>query len=249
MTISEVSEILSFPEEHIRLYIKQDLIPGIKRNAKEPDVSEKELTYIKRVIILRRLRWRFIDIANYMHGKDALYKTAESIAYLMEKDYEHKIRPDFYIFTKQIADEKNPQLDTDRYWELINTSEELKNNIVEPELNLRSFIMTDHPNGYIQKDPNSMSIKNTVILLSIVFLIAGIITFIEHRTIFSVLNSYCEAATVLCAVMLFKTLVFFMRRILGARICHGFVAVIVIVLSLVVSVASVIPLIILSNKF
>ncbi len=173
MDISEAAKLLSFPEDHIRLYIKQDLIPGINRNDKSPNITQQDIVHIKRVIILRRLRWRFIDIASYMYGKDCLYKIAESIAKLMNNDYEHKIRPDFYILTKQIADEKNPQLDTDRYWELINTSEELKNNIVEPELNLRSFIMTDHPNVYIQKDPNSMSIKNTVILLSIVFFDCG----------------------------------------------------------------------------
>ena len=244
MNISDVSDLLSFPSEHIQLYIKLDLIPGIKRNSKNPDISEKELTHIKRVIILRRLRWRFIDIANYMHGKDALYKTAGRIAYLMEKDYEHKIRPDFYIFTKQIADEKNPQLDTDRYWELINNSNELKYDIVEPELNLKKFILADHPKGYIS-DANQATVKSTVSFLLVIFSLVAALDFIKNRSIATALASAYEVVIAFCAITIFKVLLFFARRFLGARICHGFVAVITIILCTIVSLAAVLPLIFL----
>lgn len=247
MTISEIANILNFPEEHIRLYIKQDLVPGIKRNAKNPIISETELTYIKRVIVLRRLRWRFVDIAGYMHGKECLYKTAECISKFMNNDYEHKIRPDFYILTKQIADEKNPQLDADRYLDLINNSDELKNDIVEPELNLKTFIMTDHPKGYIQQNPSDISIKNSVVFLSILFLILGIIDFIKNRSITVALDSICQAATIFFAVTIFKASIFIMRRLLGARICHGFMAVMAIILCLAIAIAAVFPFILLNN--
>ena len=244
MQISEVANLLSFPEDHIRLYIKQDLIPGIKRSDKSPDITERDIVYIKRVIILRRLRWRFIDIAGYMHGKASLFKTAESIAKLMNANYERKIRPDFYILTKQIADEKNPQLDTDRYWELINNSDELRNDFVEPELNLKKFILSDHPKGYIS-DANKATVKSTVSFLLCIFLLVAVLDFIKNRSILTALSSVYVGVIAFCAITIFKVLLFFARRFLGAKIFHGFVAVITIILCIIVSLAAVLPLIFL----
>ena len=79
MQISEVADLLSFPEDHIRLYRKQNLIPGIKRSDKSPNITEQDIISIKRIIFLRRLRWRFVDIAGYIHGKNSLFKTVECV--------------------------------------------------------------------------------------------------------------------------------------------------------------------------
>ena len=54
MQISEVADLLSFPEDHIRLYRKQNLIPRIKRSDKSPNITEQDIISIKRIIILRR---------------------------------------------------------------------------------------------------------------------------------------------------------------------------------------------------
>ena len=249
MTLSEVANILKFPEEHIRLYIKQDLIPEIKRNTKEPNISEKDLTYIKRVIVLRRLRWRFIDIASYTHGKDTLFGIAEHIAYLMEKDYKDKVRPDFLILTKQIANEKNPQLDADRYIDLINNSDELKDNIVEPELNLKSFILADFPRGYIQNMLPNRSIKNTILFGLVVCLIISILEFIQSKALSNSIDVFFQTCISFIGIVIFIALIYFFRRFFGARILQGFLAVVWTILCLLLAIAAVVPLIALLNLF
>lgn len=249
MTINEIADLLDFPKEHIQLYIKLDLIPGIRRDSKNPNIMSKELTYIKRVIILRRLRWRFVDIASYMHGRSALHETAGRIARMMENDYEFKVRPDFLILTKQIADEKAPQLDADRYWKLISESNELKDVIVEPELNFRAFFLSDFPQGYIQSPSSTGSFKNTAIYGFIICLICGIISFIKNRSLGEVLNIFSEIAVTVFAFILCMFLLFLSRRILGAKICHGFVAVLVTILCIIVAIGAVSPLLFLLSLF
>ncbi len=249
MTINEVADLLDFPKEHIRLYIKLDLIPGIKRNTKNPDISGKELTYIKRAIILRRLRWRFVDIASYMHGRTALHKTAENIAKLMEDDYEFKIRPDFLILTKQIADESNAHLDADRYWDLISKSNELKNETYEPELNFLTFISTDFPQGYVQSKSSPRSLKNTAIYGLIICLIFGVISFIKNRSLIDLLNCFSEIAITVFAFVLCMFLLFLSRRVFGAKNCHGFVAVLVTILCIIIAIGAASLLLILITLF
>lgn len=121
MKIHEVEAQLGISKANIRFYEKQGLLcPGRKEN-KYREYADTDVERLKTIVILRKLGIPVENIGKILNGElnfqDAIRENIAKLETQIEQ-LEGSMN-----LSRQIAQEQEPKLDTDRYWDIIRQKE------------------------------------------------------------------------------------------------------------------------------
>lgn len=121
MKINEVEERLGISKANIRFYEKQGLVSPARSVNGYRDYSEEDVSRLQSVIVLRKLGIPVQDIEKIQSGELQLQQAIEANIAQLEAQIE-QLNGSLQL-SRQIAREQTPQLDTPRYWALIQEKE------------------------------------------------------------------------------------------------------------------------------
>ena len=121
MQINEVEERLGIPKATIRFYEKTGLICPDRRSNNYREYSENDVLQLQNIVILRKLGISVEDIIKIQHEETTLQQAVNSNIRQLEAQIE-QLEGSLKL-SKLISQEGEEQLDTDRYWNLIQEQE------------------------------------------------------------------------------------------------------------------------------
>ncbi len=123
MKINEAEQLLGITKANIRFYEKEGLLSPSRNESGYRDYSEADIRQLKQIVILRKLGIPVQQIGDILDGalplQDALKDNIESLNAQIET------LNGALALTKQLRQENQDTLDTERYWDLIRTQETL----------------------------------------------------------------------------------------------------------------------------
>lgn len=176
MQINEVEERLGIPKATIRFYEKTGLICPDRRSNNYREYSEEDVLQLQNIVILRKLGISVEDIIKIQNEEMTLQQAVNSNIRQLEAQIE-QLKGSLRL-SKLISQEGEEQLDTDRYWNLIQEQEAAGESFVDviddfwtsimiPTLRFRFHI----PEGKsIRKAVPWLLLGNTLFALSKTFL-------------------------------------------------------------------------------
>ena len=121
MKINEAEQLLGITKANIRFYEKEGLLNPSRNENGYRDYSEADIRQLKQIVILRKLGIPVQQIGDILDGALPLQKALEeNIASL---NAQIDALNGALAMTKQLRQENQETLDTDRCWELIQTQE------------------------------------------------------------------------------------------------------------------------------
>lgn len=121
MKINEAEQLLGITKANIRFYEKEGLLSPTRNESGYRDYSEADIRQLKQIVILRKLGIPVQQIGDILDGalplQDALKDNIESLNAQIET------LNGALALTKQLRQENQDTLDTERYWDLIRTQE------------------------------------------------------------------------------------------------------------------------------
>ena len=121
MKINEVEQLLGITKANIRFYEKEGLLSPSRNESGYRDYSEADIQLLKQIVILRKLGIPVQQIGDILDGavplQDALEENIASLNAQIDA------LNGALALTKQMRQENQETLDTERYWELIRTQE------------------------------------------------------------------------------------------------------------------------------
>lgn len=121
MKINEAEQLLGITKANIRFYEKEGLISPSRNESGYRDYSEADIRQLKQIVILRKLGIPVQQIGDILDGalplQDALEKNIQSLNAQIDA------LNGALALTKQLRQENQDTLDTDRCWELIQAQE------------------------------------------------------------------------------------------------------------------------------
>ena len=121
MKINEAEQLLGITKANIRFYEKEGLLNPSRNENGYRDYSETDIRQLKQIVILRKLGIPVQQIGDILDGalplQDALDANIDSLNAQIEA------LNGALALTKQLRQERSETLDTERYWELIQTQE------------------------------------------------------------------------------------------------------------------------------
>lgn len=121
MKINEAEQLLGITKANIRFYEKEGLLTPSRTENGYREYSETDITQLKQIVILRKLGIPVQQIADILDGALPLQEALDqNIASL---NAQIDALNGALALTKQLRLENQETLDTDRYWELIQTQE------------------------------------------------------------------------------------------------------------------------------
>ncbi len=121
MKINEAEQILGITKANIRFYEKEGLIAPSRNESGYRDYSEADIRQLKQIVILRKLGIPVQQIGDILDGvlplQDALEENIASLNAQIDA------LNGALAMTKQLRQENQETLDTERCWELIQTQE------------------------------------------------------------------------------------------------------------------------------
>ena len=121
MKINEAEQLLGITKANIRFYEKEGLLNPSRNENGYRDYSEADIRQLKQIVILRKLGIPVQQIGDILDGalplQDALEENIQSLNAQIDA------LNGALAMTKQLRQENQETLDTDRCWELIQTQE------------------------------------------------------------------------------------------------------------------------------
>lgn len=121
MKINEAEQLLRITKANIRFYEKEGLLSPSRNEKGYRDYSESDIRQLKQIVILRKLGIPVQQIGDILDGElplqEALEQNIESLNAQIDA------LNGALALTKQLRQENQETLDTDRCWELIQTQE------------------------------------------------------------------------------------------------------------------------------
>lgn len=121
MKINDVEQLLGVSKANIRFYEKQGLLSPKRTENKYRDYSDADLERLKMIVILRKLGIPIQDIDRILKGELALQEAVKNNIAELEKQIEQL--EGALNLSRQIQQEQEESLDTQRYWEIIQQKE------------------------------------------------------------------------------------------------------------------------------
>ena len=121
MKINDAEQVLGITKANIRFYEKEGLLSPSRNESGYREYSESDIQQLKQIVILRKLGIPVQQIGDILDGALPLQKALEgNIASL---NAQIDALNGALALTKQLRQENEETLDTDRYWDLIRTQE------------------------------------------------------------------------------------------------------------------------------
>lgn len=121
MKINEAEQILGITKANIRFYEKEGLLTPTRNESGYRDYSDADIRQLKQIVILRKLGIPVQQIGDILDGvlplQDALDANIEALNTQIDA------LNGALALTRQLRQENRETLDTERYWELIQTKE------------------------------------------------------------------------------------------------------------------------------
>lgn len=121
MKINEAEQLLGITKANIRFYEKEGLLSPSRNESGYRDYSEADIRQLKQIVILRKLGIPVQQIGDILDGalplQDALEENIASLNAQIDA------LNGALALTKQLRQENQETLDTDRFWDLIQTQE------------------------------------------------------------------------------------------------------------------------------
>lgn len=121
MKINEAEQLLGITKANIRFYEKEGLLSPSRNESGYRDYTDADIAQLKQIVILRKLGIPVQQIGDILDGvlplQEALEQNIESLNSQIEA------LNGALALTKQLRQENEQTLDTDRYWELIRNQE------------------------------------------------------------------------------------------------------------------------------
>ena len=121
MKINEAEQLLGITKANIRFYEKEGLLNPSRNESGYREYSETDIRQLKQIVILRKLGIPVQQIADILDGalplQDALEDNIKSLNEQIDA------LNGALALTKQLRQENEETLDTNRYWELIQSQE------------------------------------------------------------------------------------------------------------------------------
>lgn len=121
MKINEVEQLLDISKANIRFYEKQGLLTPVRLDNKYREYYEADIERLKSIIILRKLGIPVQEIGKILQGDLAFQDAIEENITNLEAQMAQL--QGALNLSKQILQERQETLDTNRYWEIIRQKE------------------------------------------------------------------------------------------------------------------------------
>lgn len=121
MKINEVEERVGISKANIRFYEKQGLLSPARSANGYREYSEEDILRLQQIIILRKLGISVQDIEKIQKGELSLQDAIQTNIIQLEEQIEQLTGS--LRLSRQIAAEEAPELDTSRYWQIIQKRE------------------------------------------------------------------------------------------------------------------------------
>lgn len=129
MQINEVEKRLGIPKATIRFYEKTGLICPERRSNSYREYSEEDVLQLQNIVILRKLGIAVEDIMKIQRGELTLQQAMDANIRQLEAQIQ-QLEGSLKL-SKLISREGEEQLDTDRYWQLIQEQEAAGDSFVD----------------------------------------------------------------------------------------------------------------------
>lgn len=121
MKINEVEQLLGISKANIRFYEKQNLLTPQRKDNGYREYSQEDVERLQTVIVLRKLGIAVQDVEQILNGKQDFQEAIHQNISELETQIE-QLKGALAV-SRQIASEQAKELDTKRYWELIQKKE------------------------------------------------------------------------------------------------------------------------------
>ena len=129
MKINEVEQTLGISKANIRFYEKQNLLAPRRAENGYRDYSDQDLARLREIIILRKIGIGVQDIQRILDGDLPLLEAVQANIIQLEDQIEQLNGA--LELSRQLQRENPEQLDTDRYWQIIQEKESIGMKFVE----------------------------------------------------------------------------------------------------------------------
>lgn len=121
MKINEVEQALGISKANIRFYEKQNLLAPRRSENGYRDYSDQDVVRLREIIILRKIGISVQDIQRILDGDLPLREAVQANIVQLEEQIEQLNGA--LELSRQLHREDPEQLDTDRYWQIIQQKE------------------------------------------------------------------------------------------------------------------------------
>lgn len=121
MKIHEVESLLGITKANIRFYEKEGLLSPARKENGYRDYSQDHITRLKQIIILRKLGFPVSAISEILDGALPLQTALDSNIQALQEEIE--TLNGSLMLCRQMKEEDAHALDTERYWETIQSRE------------------------------------------------------------------------------------------------------------------------------
>lgn len=121
MKINEAEQLLGITKANIRFYEKEGLLTPSRNESGYRDYTDGDITLLKQIVILRKLGIPVQQIGDILDGAMPLQEAVDANITFLQSQID--ALNGALALSRQLRSENAETLDTERYWELIQTQE------------------------------------------------------------------------------------------------------------------------------